>query len=323
MAPVPLVRQIRHIVKRFGAIFARKKLLVMIVSVLLTLSLFTAVPFLPHLGLSQPNVVIVLGANKGGGVLQWKGAQEWETERLSIENKKDYVARHGYSLAVKDMKAKKRYTHEWRESWEKVDLMKEAMRQFPKAEWFWWLDLETWIMEPKLSLEKHVFEKIPTFDRNLTYFNPAGLELEIPFVDYSQPVDMILTQDCGGFTLGSFMLRRSEWTNLLLDVWWDPVFYEQKHMEWVHGEQTALEYLYNNQAWIRSRVAFAPLRQINAYVAGACADFAGDQRFFYNRNARDFLVNMAGCQWGRDCWKEMQDYKDISQKQLRKRFFFF
>jgi mannan polymerase II complex MNN10 subunit len=80
-------------------------------------------------------VVIILAANQGGGVMTWKGAKEWAVERDSIANKKAYAERWGYHLEIKDMSTKKRYAHEWRESWEKVDVIKQTMRQYPKAEW--------------------------------------------------------------------------------------------------------------------------------------------------------------------------------------------
>jgi mannan polymerase II complex MNN10 subunit len=34
------------------------------------------------------------------------------------------------------MSTKKRYAHEWRESWEKVDTIRNAMRKYPNAEWY-------------------------------------------------------------------------------------------------------------------------------------------------------------------------------------------
>lgn len=80
-------------------------------------------------------VVIILAANQGGGVMTWKGPKEWAVERDSIANKKAYAERWGYHLEIKDMSTKKRYAHEWRESWEKVDVIKQTMRQYPKAEW--------------------------------------------------------------------------------------------------------------------------------------------------------------------------------------------
>ena len=36
------------------------------------------------------------------------------------------------------MSTKKRYAHEWRESWEKVDTIRNAMRKYPHAEWYVW-----------------------------------------------------------------------------------------------------------------------------------------------------------------------------------------
>lgn len=80
--------------------------------------------------------VIILGANVGGGVMEWKGAREWAIERDSVRNKKKYVKNWGYDLEIVDMSTKKRYAHEWRESWEKVDFVRTALRKYPKAEWY-------------------------------------------------------------------------------------------------------------------------------------------------------------------------------------------
>ncbi|CDR42706.1 CYFA0S10e01354g1_1 [Cyberlindnera fabianii] len=282
---------------------------------LLFLSLFTSIPLVPHFKLTGPKVVIILAANEGGGVLKWKGAQEWSIERSSIANKRDYARRHGYGLAIKDMTMKKRYSHEWRESWEKVDILKQTFRQYPNAEWFWWLDLHTYIMEPQISLEDHIFNRMDNITtRQLTDFNPLKLKTDAPFVDYNKPVELLITQDCGGFNLGSFLIHKSKWSEALLDIWWDPVFYEQMHMAWEHKEQDALETLYNAHPWIRESTAFLPLRSINAFPPGACSEQANDPRYFYNERERDFVVNMAGCDWGRDCWNEMEYYKALSKK---------
>ena len=67
--------------------------------------------------------------------MEWKGAREWAIERDSVRNKKKYVARWGYELEIVDMSTKKRYAHEWREGWEKVDFIRMCLRKYPKAEW--------------------------------------------------------------------------------------------------------------------------------------------------------------------------------------------
>lgn len=294
-------------------VLAHKKV-VLVAAVLAFLLFFTLIPLVPHFFSSgDPKVVIILAANEGGGVFKWKGPQEWSVERSLITNKKQYAKRHGYGLTIKDMTVKKRYSHEWRELWEKVDIMKQAMRQFPNSEWFWWLDLHTYIMEPHLLLEKHFLDNLANATyRTMDTFNPLELSTEVPYVDYTAPVDLIVTQDCGGFNLGSFLLRRSAWSEMLLDIWWDPAMYEQMHMQWEHKEQDALETLYETQLWVRERTAFLPLRAINAFPHGACSDKADDPQYFYQE--RDFVINMAGCEYGRDCWGEMEHYKALSKK---------
>ena len=68
--------------------------------------------------------------------MDWKGPREWAIERDSVKNKRKYAERWGYDLEIADMSTKKRYAHEWRESWEKVDIIRNCMRKFPDAEWY-------------------------------------------------------------------------------------------------------------------------------------------------------------------------------------------
>ncbi|KAI9740822.1 MAG: alpha-1,6-mannosyltransferase [Claussenomyces sp. TS43310] len=280
----------------------------------------------PFLG-GGKKFVIILAANQGGGVMEWKGPREWAIERDSVRNKRKYAAKWGYDLEIVDMSTKKRYAHEWRESWEKVDTIRNCLRKYPEAEWFWWLDLNTFIMEPSYSLQHHIFNNIASNTyRDINDYNP--LNIAHPFTDpyldaesrspvgdnNPSSINLIVPQDCGGFNLGSFFVKRSQWTDRLLDVWWDPVSYEQKHMEWEHKEQDALESLYRSHPWIRPHTAFIPQRKVNSFPPGACGDEGNDPRIHYNEADRDFLVNMAGCEWGRDCWGEMYNYRELSNK---------
>jgi mannan polymerase II complex MNN10 subunit len=192
---------------------------------------------------------------------------------------------------------------------------------------FWWLDLNTFIMEPSYSLQSHIFRDLAgnTY-RDINKYNP--LNISHPFTaEYLDPeslslegdgkassINLIVPQDCGGFNLGSFFVKRSAWTDRLLDIWWDPVSYEQRHMEWEHKEQDALEALYRAHPWIRTHTAFIPQRMINSFPPGACGENGNDSRIHYDEQSRDFLVNMAGCEWGRDCWGEMYNYRELSNR---------
>lgn len=271
-------------------------------------------------------IVIILGANVDGGVTDIKRAREWAIERNSIWNKEQYAKRWGYELEVANMLAKKRYSHEWREGWEKGDVIREALHKYPDAEWFWWLDLNTWVMEYGTSLQSHVFNNLESLVyRDINDYNPLNITHPLPefYLDElgrsrdgdgdTRSINMLLTQDCGGFNLGSFMVRRSLWTDRLLDALWDPVMYEQMHMEWEHKEQNALEYIYQSQPWIRSSVGFLPQRTINAFPQGACGD-QNNPAVHYQEEDHDLLVNMAGCMFGRDCWAEIYKYREITER---------
>lgn len=182
-------------------------------------------------------------------------------------------------------------------------------------------------MEPSYSLQDHLFNNLEKHVyRDINEYNPLNITHPIssPYLDATatspvgdgntNSVNLILSQDCSGFNLGSFFMRRSAWSERLLDVWWDPVVYEQKHMAWEHKEQDALENLYQNHAWVRGHTGFVPQRKINSFPPAACGDGSGNNntRYHYSQEDRDFVVNMAGCEWGRDCWAEMYNYRQFS-----------
>lgn len=194
--------------------------------------------------------------------------------------------------------------------------------------------MNTFIMEPSYSLQSHIFSDLANnVYRDINVYNPLNLTHppETDFLDLvarsptgdnlTSSIDIIIPQDCDGFNLGSFFVRRSPFTDRLLDMWWDPVLYEQKHMDWEHKEQDALEHLYASQPYMRTHFSFIPQRKINSFPPGACGGDAKEgenpllnPRFHYNEDERDFLVNMAGCEWGRDCWAEMYSYRELSNK---------
>jgi len=178
-------------------------------------------------------------------------------------------------------------------------------------------------MEYSYSLDDHLFRNLGDFTyRDLNYYNP--LNITHPLTDFyldpitrsregdgeESSINMVVPQDCLGFNLGSFLVRRSAWTDRLLDIWWDPVIYEQKHMEWEHKEQDSLEYLYANQPWVRNGLAFVPQRRISSFPVGACGQ-ESHRGVHYQNGERDFVVNLAGCQF-RDCWTELYQFRELS-----------
>ncbi|KAH3679112.1 hypothetical protein WICPIJ_008720 [Wickerhamomyces pijperi] len=261
-------------------------------------------------------IVIIVGANLEGGVGKWKGPDDWALEKTSLVNKKLYAAQHGYDLVVKDFTKLKKYSNEFREGWQKFDLIKEVMDEYNYGDWFWYVDLNTLIMEPEYTLEDLVFQNMQQrlASRTVEYFNPNELTLDLPLIDYTEPLNLLLAQDCDGFNLNSFLIRKSHWSINLIDLLFDPVVYSVEHPKWTRGESNALEYYYNKFPSIRSRLGFLPTRLLASLGPGACSDYEFDSSFmFYNETSRDFLVNLKDCDAGRNCWEEMQQFSRISR----------
>lgn len=267
----------------------------------------------PKIRKLNPKIVIILGVNDDGGVFKWKDAKDWALEKYSIKNKRKYSERHGYALSIKNLRSQKRYSKMWRKSWQKVDLIKETMNQYPNAMWFWWLDINTIIMNTQISLEKHFLNNLnlETY-RTLENKNYSNFIPKLHFSEYNNQIDLILTEDCNGINLGSFLIRRSEWSKMLLDLWWNKKLYEHMKNIWINDEQDALMSLYNYNSWIRNNVAFLPLRKINSVPITACKSEGTKTQFVFHKN--DFLVNMSGCKNGRNCWLEMEFFKQLKSK---------
>lgn len=224
----------------------------------------------------------------------------------------------------------KRYQHENREGWERFDAIRQIMRTHtfnnPKVEeWYWYLDLHTLIMQPERSIEEVVFSIIEKAsrtgaflynsdnlddvkDKDLTWSNLA-YKREFSRFDVDpetsklthKDIDLILTEDCYGINLSSFLIRRSKWSELLLDMLWEPVMYRQMHLNWnklerkdlphnygfslnegeekkenFNGspaeieERNCLEYFLSTQAWLRTRTAVLPTRVFNSISNDSC-----------------------------------------------------
>ncbi|KAH3670903.1 hypothetical protein OGAPHI_000614 [Ogataea philodendri] len=275
---------------------------------------------LQKLGLSRQKrkIYVILGHSPEVGIKHQKSKEYWLMEKLSLLNKKHYCEKHNYELIVVNALDddiglyQKRYQHEFREGWEKFDILRRLMKRTSDdgssdvEEWFWYLDIHTLIMQPELSLEQVVFKNLDYIYRDLRYFNPNNLVVDEDLNHFTlgtslrettdiNSVDLILTQDCNGINLNSFFVRKSDWTNLLLDVIWDPVFYKQMHVKWVkqgnekkYGfrlstdeydsnsynndveEKNCLEYLFNTQSWIRAKIGFMPIKAFNSLSQDYC-----------------------------------------------------
>ena len=84
------------------------------------------------------------------------------------------------------------------------------------------MDTNTLIMEPSYSLQRHIFNHLSDITyRDINVYNPLNIS-HPPDEEYLDPetrspvgdgkvdsINLLVPQDCGGFNLGSFFVRRS------------------------------------------------------------------------------------------------------------------
>jgi len=104
--------------------------------------------------------------------------------------------------------------------------MRHAITKFPDAKYIWFLDQNSFVMNPQLTIEEHVMK-------------PARLE-ELMIKDHpvvppdsiiktfshlrGNDVHFVLSQDKEGLSTGSLVVRNGDWAKFFLETWFDPIY---------------------------------------------------------------------------------------------------
>lgn len=184
----------------------------------------------------RPDQVVLLTASDGKGN---NGGIENIIE-LATQNRKDYCDHHGYIYEFIDIS---KYDLGGAHAvWKKIPAIVEAFNKHPEAQWVFWLDLDAIIMTPSRDLNSLILSKEAMQNAIDAGAEHHGLEWEPKGtfqrakIDFEN-TDLLIAQDHNGINAGSFLIRRSKYTQILLDMWADPFF---MHMTWDGREQDAL-----------------------------------------------------------------------------------
>jgi hypothetical protein len=171
----------------------------------------------------------------------------------------------------------------------------------PRAKWVWWLDLDAIIMTPGINLNSHVLSHEALLSRLIKGEElMAGGERHTGLYTSKDPkpenIDLIVSQDHNGLNAGSFMIRRSEFSKWLLDIWYDPFFVDK---DWPGKEQDAILHMVLNHKIVRDHTGYVPQRVLNAYSVG------GDNMGW---KTGDLVVHFAGCWVENKCDERWKDF---------------
>ena len=111
-------------------------------------------------------------------------------------------------------------------SWSKVVAMRHAMAKFPDCRYLWYLDQDSFVMNPKFKVEEAVMnskklEGLMIKDQSVV---PPDSIIKTFSHLRGDDVDFVVTQDQEGMSAGSFILRNGEWAQFFVDTWFDPLY---------------------------------------------------------------------------------------------------
>lgn len=218
-------------------------------------------------------------------------------KKMVRQNREDYVKRHGTLTAEE---ANVGYEFFWANFseykmaelhpvWSKVPVLADAFDKYPKAKWVWWLDIDAIIMTPTIDLSSHLLNAQSMYQMlrkgesyQLRGAGRAGV-FDLPENPDPEKIHMLISGDHNGINAGSFFLRRSEWTDMFLDLWLDPFYISQT---WPGKEQDAIIHMLQHHKFVQEHVGILPQRSINAYCEG-------DENMRWHTG--DLVVHFAGC----------------------------
>jgi hypothetical protein len=186
----------------------------------------------------KPHEIVVVTASDGKG---HNGGIE-DILGKTAKNRKEYCEYHGYNYHFVNIS--KYDMGDAHPVWKKLPSIVEAFNTFPEAKWLFFLDLDAIIMSPKQELSQLVLsheglKQSLDFGREWTGSERVPLGMYMPQESDTDMdnLDMLIAQDQNGVNAGSFFLRRSKYTQWLLDMWADPFFMK---MDWAGQEQETL-----------------------------------------------------------------------------------
>ncbi|KAJ3090750.1 alpha-1,6-mannosyltransferase [Quaeritorhiza haematococci] len=184
----------------------------------------------------------------------------------SVQNKRYYAKLHGYAFIMDTIIDFDRSPY-----WSKMITLHAAMHSMPWIKWFWWIDLDTLILQPQISLEELILNK---YDKH-----PRGIEFIIP-VDCQGP---------GNLNAGSFLLRNSRWAARFMRTVYEPSW---AALNWNNPEQDTMKhFVMTDYAGYGSKTAIIPMRVFDSFPANT--PYCNPKGYDHFREG-DFVIHFAG-----------------------------
>ncbi|KAJ0967267.1 hypothetical protein J5N97_024184 [Dioscorea zingiberensis] len=186
---------------------------------------------------SPLRIVMVSFSSEGKGTRRsFKGVAE-----VVAGNKRAYATRKGYDLIdAGDLVDPSRPP-----AWSKILAVRSRLSSY---DWVFWNDADTVVTNPAISLESVIWSVIG-------------------HADFDESPDLILTEDINGVNSGVFFIRRSNWSENFLNIWWNQTSFI-RFGSTKCGDNAAFKHLIDNLPpnELREHVRISPMQCLfNSY----------------------------------------------------------
>ncbi|KAI9197060.1 galactosyl transferase GMA12/MNN10 family-domain-containing protein [Polychytrium aggregatum] len=231
--------------------------------------------------LQMPKIAIVLSFSGDVRELSLKKQKRIIVE--SVQMKREYARKHGYALFLDGV------IDESRPYWGRVGTAYTIMNTMPSIEWILYMDVDTMIMEPELSLEDLI---LAPYMRGANGSEPVTIR-STPPRPY-QDIDFIGKQDCEGRPLnnGVYFMRNTDWSATLLKTIYNDRF--NYSLINVPGVQNSMTTALTSLPFGQKRYFFMSPKEatFNRFGPDGCLGY--DLRGLHVYRSGDFLVHFAG-----------------------------
>lgn len=104
--------------------------------------------------------------------------------------------------------------------------MRHAMKLYPKASYYWFLDQDTLIMNPAVKIETDIMHprKLDQIMLKGQPIVPPGSIITTFAHLRGEQIHFVLTQDNEGLSAASWIVRNDDWAKFMIDTWFDPLY---------------------------------------------------------------------------------------------------
>ncbi|PRP86297.1 alpha-1,2-galactosyltransferase gmh3 [Planoprotostelium fungivorum] len=228
----------------------------------------------------EPGRVVIVQATNNK-FASWK-PKDFMNVTEESERKKEWATRHNFDYHYEQLEMEKF------DYFVRPTVFRKALAKYPKAEWVWWLDIDTIFMEYKVNFTQFLLSQ-EAFDNGaiekLTISDILSNNTwKIETLNRYEDTDLLVTKDLNGLNVGSFLLRRGKFADTLLELWESPLL--RKITSRDIDEQPALAYLMTDFEFVRKKTSFVVCEKINALA------------FKYQQNQGHLVYHQAGCMAG-------------------------